>query len=51
MDYTRKNKRVFVWADSKSGTGCKNYIFTVKEKFRQVAQRATIAHLRTSIFK
>ena len=34
MDYTRINKRVFVWADSTSGTGCKNYIFTVKEKFR-----------------
>ena len=36
MDYTRINKRVFVWADSKSGSDCKNYIVTVKMKFRQL---------------
>ena len=36
MGAGRINRRVFAWADRKSGTGCKNYNFSMKEKFRKL---------------
>ena len=35
MDINRVNRRAFCWVENKSGTGCKNSHFVIKDKFRK----------------
>ena len=35
MNDNRVNKRIFLWSDTKSGRGCKNHTFHVKENLRK----------------
>ena len=36
MQPSRLNRRVFKWSDDKSGSGCKNHNFCIKENFRKL---------------